>query len=622
MKIIVVGTPKTGNTWVKHLLADLYNLPVVTLKPEFDADEAAAAGPNWISHQHYLPKQALLTWAKANGVIFITAIRHPADVLISLWHHIQKRKGKNAEIKQAASILGQTGDIGSDTTLSFVENDFHVYLNLSIAWLQVPGAIALRYEDLWTQPLETLARLTDTIEPRSLESLKLSLCACELGLMQQLLDPEKKLIRRGGTGGWREILPEKIKEALARLDPYPAQFAALSYSMDESDPANAPQPNPGKVDGPFSAKRHFDDGTPITPVLMKAYFDLPSDLRARWLAPDLTSAGSFYTWLNQPAAADPVKDRPNPIISELAYYIYRQRSDLQTIFRDPFGVDRSEFIAWFHLEAKKEYSLPSCFFEYGVPANFSFAHGRPLPRVLVRAYLDQPLKVRESWKDQLDKPEPSFISWIKAPAAADPFLGKVAPIITELGAYIHSIRADLKKNMPDLYRANRVDFSDWYISNASKEYGLDQSLIEPVIKSWAKGIKTNAYSFTDGTRFSRIFEKIYLALPESTRAHWPDPSQAGENSYLAWLKSPVKGDFTIDGGSPVITELGAYLYSIRDDLKKAMPDLHGAHRVDFAAWYISSAAIEYNLDRSLILPVVRSWSQFKKPVKRVKCQVT
>ena len=174
MKIIIVGTPKTGNTWVKHLLADLYNLPIVNLKPEFDAEEAAAAGLNWISHQHYLPKQALLTWAKANGVIFITAIRHPADVLISLWHHIQKRKGKNADIHQGASVLGDAREIGSETTLGFVENDFHVYLNLSIAWLQVPGAITLRYEDLWSQPIETLARLTDAIEPRSRESLKLS----------------------------------------------------------------------------------------------------------------------------------------------------------------------------------------------------------------------------------------------------------------------------------------------------------------------------------------------------------------------------------------------------------------------------------------------------------------
>lgn len=487
MKIIIVGTPKTGNTWIKHLLGDLYNLPIVTLKPEFDAHEAAAAGPNWISHQHYLPKQALLTWAQANGVIFITAIRHPADVLISLWHHIQKRKGRNAEIQQSASILGQAREIGGETTLGFVENDFHVYLNLSIAWLQVPGALTLRYEDLWTQPLETLARLTDAIEPRSRESLKLSLCACELGLMQQLLDPEKKLIRQGGTGAWRELLPQTIKEAFSQLDPYPAQFAALGYTMDESDPANLPQPNPGKVDGPFSEKRHFADGTPITPVLMKAYFDLPSHLRARWLAPQSTAAESFYAWLNQPAVADPAEGQSQPIITELAHYIHGQRSDLQKAFPDPFGANRSEFYDWFLFNARKEYSLPTCFVTQNPFSDATqFSDGTANARVLVRAYLDLPEQLRARWPDPSKAGADSYLTWLKAPASEDPTGGKTAPMITALGAYLYSIRRDVRAIMPDLYGAHRVDFADWFISSAAKEYGLDRSLVLPVIRSWTR----------------------------------------------------------------------------------------------------------------------------------------
>lgn len=487
LKIIIVGTPKTGNTWVKHLLGDLYNLPIVTLKPEFDADEAAAAGPNWISHQHYLPKQALLTWAKANSVIFITAIRHPADVLISLWHHIQKHKGKNADIQQGASILGVAREIGGETTLSFVENDFHVYLNLSIAWLQVPGAMTLRYEDLWTQPIEALARLTDAIEPRSRESLKLSLCACELGLMQQLLDPERKLIRQGGTGAWQQLLPKKIKDAFTQLDPYPAQFAALGYSMDESDPANAPRANPGEVDGPFSKKRHFDDGTPITPVLMKAYFDLPSHLRARWLDPQSICAGSFYAWLNLPAAADPVKGQPHPVISELAHYIHGQRSDLQKVFPDPFGANRSEFYDWFLFNARKEYSLPTCFVTQNPFSDAtSFSDGTANARVLVRAYLDLPEPMRARWPDPSKASADSYLAWLKAPASADPVGGKIAPVITELGAYLYSIRSDVRAIMPDLYGAHRVDFADWFISSAAKEYGFDRSLVLPVIRSWAQ----------------------------------------------------------------------------------------------------------------------------------------
>jgi hypothetical protein len=488
MRIIVVGTPKTGNTWVKHLLADVYNLPIVTLKPEFDAAEATAAGARWISHQHYLPKHGLLTWAKANGVIFISVLRHPADVVISLWHHMQRRQGKNAEVSQGASVLGKAADnVAGETTLTFVEQEFPLYLNLSVAWLQIPGVRALRYENLWNHPIETLTQLTDTIEPRSRESLNLSLCACELGLMQQLLDPEKKLIRQGGTGAWRHILPDNIKAAFTQLDPYPAQFAALGYTMDESDPANVPQANPAKVNGPFSDKRHFDNGTPITPVLMKAYFDLPINLRARWLAPHSTSRESFFTWLNQPAAADPIPSQPNPVISELAHYIYGQRSDLQTAFPDHFGTNRSEFYDWFLFNARKEYSLPSCFVTQNPFSDATkFSDDTVNARILVRAYLNLPEALRARWPDPSKAGKDSYLTWLKTQAKADPSDGKNTPIITELGAYLYSIRSDVRSIMPDLYGMHRVDFADWFISSAAKEYRLDRSLILPVINSWAQ----------------------------------------------------------------------------------------------------------------------------------------
>lgn len=105
LKIIVVGTPKTGNTWVKHLLADVYNLPIVDFGPEFSVAEAEAAGSDWISHQHYLPRHALVSWAKAKNVIFVSVVRHPADVLISLWHHVRKQPNQSkASVVKGAPI--------------------------------------------------------------------------------------------------------------------------------------------------------------------------------------------------------------------------------------------------------------------------------------------------------------------------------------------------------------------------------------------------------------------------------------------------------------------------------------------------------------------------------------
>src|SRR5438477_172277 len=57
LKILIVSTPKTGNTWLKSLLALAYDLPVVEFPmPEFwrdfDPEQFDKLGPRWIAHQH------------------------------------------------------------------------------------------------------------------------------------------------------------------------------------------------------------------------------------------------------------------------------------------------------------------------------------------------------------------------------------------------------------------------------------------------------------------------------------------------------------------------------------------------------------------------------------------
>jgi hypothetical protein len=120
---------------------------------------------------------------------------------------------------------------------------------------------------------------------------------------------------------------------------------------------------------------------------------------------------------------------------------------------------------------------------------------------------------------------------------------------------------------------------------------------------------SDAEKFSDGTPNARILVRAYLGLPEAMRRRWPDPAVAGEGSFLAWLNSPAAADPKAGKLAPVVTELGAYLHSIRPDVRNSMSDLYGVHRVDFANWFIASASREYQLDRSFALPVIRSWAE-------------
>lgn len=493
LKIVVVGTPKTGNTWVKHLLAEAYDLPLVRLKPDFDVAEARAAGNRWISHQHYLPSEKLLAWGAAEGVVFVCPVRHPGDVLVSLWHHVRNRRGAKmpaeTDYSDSTAMLRDGPNALGEHTRRFVELGFHYYLNLSIAWLGLPGVRAVRYEDLWECPVESLRALTGAILPLTEERVRLALCACELGLMQNLLDPDKKFLRQGGTGGWRSIVPDDIKRQLTVLDPYPTQFAALGYTMDESDRANIPRTEAGSVVGPFGKERTFADGTPVPPIIMKLYYDLPLAQRDRWTDPRSIEGDSFYNWLNRAAAADPSGGQTAPVITELAHYLHRVRSDVQPAFPDIFGASRSAYFDWFLFNARQEYGLPHRFVAQNpFSKSHLFSDGTRSARVIVRIYLDLPSSMRQRWSAPDLAGPGSFLAWLNSPAAADPRGGLVAPIITELGAYLHSIRPDVRERWPDIYGAHRVDFSQWFLASAAREYDLDRAFCLPIIRSWAQGV--------------------------------------------------------------------------------------------------------------------------------------
>ena len=360
LKIMVIGTPKAGNTWVRHLLATLYELPMVELNPDFHATHWASFGPRWIGQQHYHPSAELRARALHEGIVIITPLRHPGDILVSLRHHMQNHASSEL-VGPFHSMLLDPPDVYAEHTLRFVETGFFFMLHLSIQWLRGGWAYPVRYEDLWQFPLETLKTLTDYFQPVPSHRLRHAICSCEAHLMQSTFDAGRNFVRKGGIGSWMEELPDGIQAALRFNEPYPAQFAVLNYSMDASHPSNVRAREPAAVPNPLSNCSTFANEVPFAPILIRAYFDLPEHLMTRW--PDAVSAGtdSFFAWLSQPAESDPHRNSAKPIITELARYLRSLRPDVAEAFPDPFGADRLEFAHWFLFNAIHEYKFDCCF---------------------------------------------------------------------------------------------------------------------------------------------------------------------------------------------------------------------------------------------------------------------
>ncbi len=378
LRIAVVGTPKAGNTWLTHLLSELYDLPIVHLNADYRTIDWAGLGPRWIGQQHFPPDRALLAKAEEQGIVFVTPLRHPGDVLVSFRHFVDRRDEHDEEDEKDPEsrpdwMMRDGQGVFGGATARWIERGFFLKLHQSIYWLRGGWTHGVRYEDLWYQPVQTLATLADRILPRERDAVRLAICACEIDLMRARHDPDGKLVRKGGVGGWMTELPERHQELLRSLPPYPDQIAALGYSMDPADPRNEIVEKRPTEDNPFPGGR-FENGVPVAPMIVRAYFDLTKKDPTRW-----RKAGSneidqqaFHDWLLSPAAADPHAGAVAPVITEFAMYFYSIREDLRQVFPDVFGADRREFGDWFMYCAVREFRIDRSF---AMPVLTSWARG-------------------------------------------------------------------------------------------------------------------------------------------------------------------------------------------------------------------------------------------------------
>jgi signal transduction histidine kinase len=62
LKIVILSTPKTGNTWLRWLLHYAYGIPIVELPPEWAPGCADDLPPRFVTHQHLFPSESLVQW--------------------------------------------------------------------------------------------------------------------------------------------------------------------------------------------------------------------------------------------------------------------------------------------------------------------------------------------------------------------------------------------------------------------------------------------------------------------------------------------------------------------------------------------------------------------------------
>jgi hypothetical protein len=359
LKILIVATPKTGNVWLKNLLAVAYGLPQLDFPVEMNEEALRALGGCWVAHQHLQASVEMLRLLAKFEVVVITLLRHPGDVLVSLRHFVPHSSTTPIFDRTADEML-KDGESYGERSHHYVKHHFAVQLNLSLLWMRL-GAIPVRYEDLRADTVGALRRLTDTILPVDARRLRAAAVLSDFDRMQRREVGRAHHFRRGLSGEWITALPASVVEIFRTREPYPAQFAALGYSLDKK--ASMPdEPFESVRLDPFQGATHFDNGVALCDLVLELYMIHCFEAERRWPQPLATGGlDSFFGWLMAPSEADPFFGQSNVLITNLAHEIYRMRPDVQQVYPEPYGRQRLEFVQWLLIHGRCEYHLDSAF---------------------------------------------------------------------------------------------------------------------------------------------------------------------------------------------------------------------------------------------------------------------
>lgn len=236
--VFVVSYPKSGNSWVRFLIA---NLVAPGRRVDFSSVQQIVPGIDWLSanelrgltrprllksHEYFDPRY--------EKVLYL--VRDPRDVVVSYYHHHLRSRlipeGYPMEQYVARFLAGRLDPYGS----------WHEHVG---SWLGAresdPGFLLMRYEDLSAAPQPGLRRIADFLELRPSDAeLELACQRSSFEVMRKLerfqaetegsLSPvrvQRPFVRSGTVGGWRRELPPALAERITAH--WGTTMAALGY---------------------------------------------------------------------------------------------------------------------------------------------------------------------------------------------------------------------------------------------------------------------------------------------------------------------------------------------------------------------------------------------------------
>ena len=160
MRIAIIGTPRSGNTWVRSVLRDALDLPEFAVHNYRDLPPVLPERA--ILQLHWYREPGFQAFLHGNGFRTVVLARHPLDVLLSVLHFVrhEPRTSRwlegNVELPAALSSGSPVSEAFERYATSWGAENL---LSVSCQWWLDSAATRMRYEDLVDDPRRAFRHL-------------------------------------------------------------------------------------------------------------------------------------------------------------------------------------------------------------------------------------------------------------------------------------------------------------------------------------------------------------------------------------------------------------------------------------------------------------------------------
>lgn len=218
MRILIAGPAKAGNVWSKCMIAMCYGLRPLDGTELPDGTKFADL-KKWVEegkfpdgtifHQHFRYSDKLADLVESIPAHLVTVVRDPYDTFVSSYFSVQKRAG-NAEnrSRQTNSILDKPLD--SPEVYEYLRSGgFRMNMLRAYEYINSGRSIILRYENLHSDPLAELTKLTRAIGPVPEQRILKSIELCSADNMRKMNPQIAGHVRSAKVGDSHKRLTEE-----------------------------------------------------------------------------------------------------------------------------------------------------------------------------------------------------------------------------------------------------------------------------------------------------------------------------------------------------------------------------------------------------------------------------